>query len=317
MANSIKLDFEGDTSNLESSIDRIGGASESLGTRVGESSDRMGAGFDHVEGKSGMAEQSFQGFADIISGTGDTMTAFTEGDIVGMASGIAGLAGGISGMVPTLGAMASSIGNLGVVQKASAAAQWLWNAAMSANPIGLVVIAIAALVAGLIWAYNNVGWFRDGVNAAFSAIGAGVSGAVNWVVGIWNGAVGFFGGSVGRIIGFFSGIGSGIRNAFSGAFNFIRSLWNSTVGRIRFTIPSWVPVIGGSSFGFPTFHTGGTVPGVAGQEVMAILQAGEKVVPRTGQGGGMGGEIRFTGNTSDAVASMIMHLIRTGKIQIG
>ena len=36
----------------------------------------------------------------------------------------------------------------------------------------LVVLGVIALIAGLIWAYNNVEWFRDGVNAAFSAIGA-------------------------------------------------------------------------------------------------------------------------------------------------
>jgi len=49
-------------------------------------------------------------------------------------------------------------------------AQWAWNAAMAANPIGLVVIAIAALVAGLVWAYNNVDWFRSAVNTAWDWI---------------------------------------------------------------------------------------------------------------------------------------------------
>ena len=37
-----------------------------------------------------------------------------------------------------------------IVQKVVTAAQWLWNAAMSANPIGAVVVAIAALIAGVI-----------------------------------------------------------------------------------------------------------------------------------------------------------------------
>ncbi|MEE2040174.1 phage tail tape measure protein [Nocardiopsis sp. CT-R113] len=39
-------------------------------------------------------------------------------------------------------------------------AQWLLNAALNANPIGLVVIAIAALVGGLLLAYRNVDVFR-------------------------------------------------------------------------------------------------------------------------------------------------------------
>ena len=40
------------------------------------------------------------------------------------------------------------------------AAQWLWNAAITANPIGLIVVAIAAAVAGIIalgvWIYKNI-----------------------------------------------------------------------------------------------------------------------------------------------------------------
>ena len=37
-----------------------------------------------------------------------------------------------------------------VVQKIVTAAQWLWNAAMAANPIGAIVAAIAALIAGIV-----------------------------------------------------------------------------------------------------------------------------------------------------------------------
>lgn len=48
--------------------------------------------------------------------------------------------------------------------------QWALNAAMSANPIALIVIAIVALIAIFVVAYKKVGWFRDGVNAAFSFI---------------------------------------------------------------------------------------------------------------------------------------------------
>lgn len=37
-----------------------------------------------------------------------------------------------------------------VVQKIVTAAQWLWNAAMAANPIGAIITAIAALIAGIV-----------------------------------------------------------------------------------------------------------------------------------------------------------------------
>ncbi|QPZ39529.1 phage tail protein [Paramicrobacterium chengjingii] len=41
------------------------------------------------------------------------------------------------------------------VMKIATAAQWAWNAAMSANPIMLVVLAIAALIAGLVWFFTQ------------------------------------------------------------------------------------------------------------------------------------------------------------------
>lgn len=46
-------------------------------------------------------------------------------------------------------ARAVVMGRAGIVTKAAAAIQWLWNAALAANPIGLVIAGIAALVAGI------------------------------------------------------------------------------------------------------------------------------------------------------------------------
>lgn len=68
-------------------------------------------------------------------------------------------------------------GILGVKQKATALASAGLrtamigvNIAMAANPIGLVVVAIAALVGGLVLAYNKFEWFRNGVNSVWDGI---------------------------------------------------------------------------------------------------------------------------------------------------
>lgn len=53
---------------------------------------------------------------------------------------------------------------------ALSAAQAILNAVMSMNPIFLVVIALVALAAALIWAYNNVDWFRQMVDNAWQTL---------------------------------------------------------------------------------------------------------------------------------------------------
>lgn len=77
---------------------------------------------------------------------------------------------------------ASWLGPLAAGFGAVTAAVWLVNAALAANPIGIVVIAIAALVAGLVIAYNESETFRNIVDTAFRAIGD----AGAW---LWNNAL--------------------------------------------------------------------------------------------------------------------------------
>ena len=66
------------------------------------------------------------------------------------------------------------------------AAQWLWNAALTANPIGLVIAAIVGIVAALVLAYNKVGWFRAFVDAAFRMIGNVVKSVVGFISRNWS-----------------------------------------------------------------------------------------------------------------------------------
>jgi len=53
------------------------------------------------------------------------------------------------------------------ITKGMTIAQTAFNTALRANPIGLVVTALTALAAGAVWAYQNVDWFRAGVQTAF------------------------------------------------------------------------------------------------------------------------------------------------------
>jgi hypothetical protein len=86
-----------------------------------------------------------------------------------------------------------------------------------------------------------------------------------------------------------------VEGAFRAAFNGVARAWNATVGKLSFSIPGWVPGLGGNSFNapkLPTYHTGGIVPGAMGAETLAVLRAGERVTP-TGGGGGQVITLRF------------------------
>jgi hypothetical protein len=54
--------------------------------------------------------------------------------------------------------------------KVFAAGQWLVNAALTANPIGLVIVGIAALVAGFVLAYKKSETFRGIVNKVWDVL---------------------------------------------------------------------------------------------------------------------------------------------------
>lgn len=95
------------------------------------------------------------------------------------------------------------------------AAQWALNVALNANPIGLVVLAIAALVAILYVAWTRSDRFREIVTKAFNAVkGAAVSfgnavadafqSALSWLQRVWDKIMAIknaIAGGIGKLLG--------------------------------------------------------------------------------------------------------------------
>jgi hypothetical protein len=69
-----------------------------------------------------------------------------------------------------------------VATGAMTAAQWLLNAALTANPIGIVVAAIVALIAIVVLAYQKNETFRKIVDAVWKAIKIAIKATVDWIV---------------------------------------------------------------------------------------------------------------------------------------
>lgn len=75
---------------------------------------------------------------------------------------------------------------ISVATKLWAAAQWLLNVAMDANPIGLIVVAIAALVAGIIYAYKHSEKFREIVQAVGKALKEAAIAVGHFFQAVWD-----------------------------------------------------------------------------------------------------------------------------------
>jgi hypothetical protein len=150
------------------------------------------------------------------------------------------------------------------------AVQWLLNAALTANPIGLVVVAIAALVAGIILAYKNSETFRRIVDGAFRAVADGAKTLWDWVT---------------RAA---SAIGDGLSAAFSfvsrGIDTFIEKIMNAVrwvqdlIAKVRdFIVPDWLSnLVSGRSvlpFSVPCPNRFAYVPADPGQGRLAASPA--------------------------------------------
>jgi gas vesicle protein len=69
-----------------------------------------------------------------------------------------------------LGGLAVAILAVNTVVKIWTTSQIILNAVLTANPIGIVIVAIAALAAGIIYAYRNSDTFRSIVKTAFDVV---------------------------------------------------------------------------------------------------------------------------------------------------
>ncbi len=81
--------------------------------------------------------------------------------VIGTALGAVFAVNSIATFISSISTIVTTIKTLDIVTKIVTATQWLWNAALSANPIGVVVMAIAGLVAGIVLLWNNCEGFRN------------------------------------------------------------------------------------------------------------------------------------------------------------
>lgn len=156
---------------------------------------------------------------------------------------------------------------VGIATKAWAGFQWLLNAAMAANPVGLVILIIAALIAVFVllwtkcegfrnfwesvhkalraaalatwnwvkakalafweWIKNVPGWIRDKWNAMWTAVKNAAGGAWSWIRTKVGSVVSWITSVPGKVSSKLAGMWNGLKTGFKAAINWVIGRWNN------------------------------------------------------------------------------------------
>lgn len=171
-----------------------------------------------------------------------------------LTAGILAVVAGLGAMLIILPKIIAMITALRAITAIATIAQWAMNIAMSANPIGLIILAIAGLIALIVLLVKHFdkvkevatrvfGTLKDIIIAPFNAAMRAIEIGINWLI--------------------------------------------RQINKIHVTIPDWVPVIGGQGIGFnipeislPQLAMGGIVT----SPTMAMVgeKGPEAIVPLSG-----------------------------------
>jgi phage-related protein len=297
-AKTIKVKFDGDSTGLASAtegasatlerfnkgteetrkgMDRVGEGSENLADSSSLATGALGAlasGFELV-GLDGYAEslQKASLATDFMSGVGDSLTLVTQ------KLGLAKARDAVNTIRQSIATKAST-----AATKAATVAQRAMNLVLRANPVGIVITAIIALVAVFVLAYKKSETFRRIVNGALNGVKRAASAVVSWIkkyfpplfqimttpyrlawsaiskvfgwiktgagkvktwiTGKFNDLVGFFRNMPSRISGIAGRLWDGIGASFRAMLNSIIRLWNNF--HLSIDIPDKIPGLPGS-----------------------------------------------------------------------
>jgi len=139
--------------------------------------------------------------------------------------GASGIIQGVRKLVPEIGRVTKSM--LGL------------DAAMNANVVGLVVLAIAALAAGMVYAWKKSAGFRDflkQLGVAFLDVGIIFANVAKWIVGRYLSMIGVVVHGAATAFGWIPGIGSKLKTAdvaFQGFQRNVSGAFDGIIGKME------------------------------------------------------------------------------------
>ena len=150
-----------------------------------------------------------------------------------VAIGVAFLAWKVTSIIT---AVTTALAGMSAAEVVAAAKTWLLNAAMAANPIGLVVAAIAALVAAFVVLWKKSEKFRNFWKGLWENIKKVVKPVIDFIVGVfseawenikavWSVVTKFFGAIFDGIKAIFEPIVNWFKDKFEAAWTAIKVIW--------------------------------------------------------------------------------------------
>lgn len=213
-------------------------------------------------GQTAGTNQGFQNFLAYLQQVGPQVVAFLGAFVSAIAHLVTALAplGGpiLAGLTATLslfnkiptpvvGALATALIAVVVGIKAWTIAQAALDVVLNANPIGLIVIAIAALVAALIYAWKNSETFRNVVTGAWNAVKSVVLGAVNAIVGFvrdhWKLLIVLIGGPLAAVVILVTSNWQKIKASTSAVWDAIKAVISAVWGAIKGVVNAGVSAV--------------------------------------------------------------------------
>lgn len=196
--------------------------------------------------------------------------------------------------------------------KVWAVVQTVLNLALWTSPITWIVLAIVTLIAIIVYIAMKTDWFSQAWNAAWGwikdvalSVGRwlrdelwgvyirgtyeGIVAGIMWVVDGFTSHLmalkktgekwwDWFAALPGKIKTAFFAVGDFISAPFRFGFNAISRFWNGTVGKLHWSVPGWVPFVGGNSISapkLPQMAEGAWIPATPGGRAVNVGEAGK------------------------------------------
>lgn len=249
-------------SSIGNALSALGGAFASIATTIAPGLQ----GLSDAGSIGTTVGDAFNGVAGIIQALADKLTQF--GDWVNanaepISGALIAIGGGFAAfkVASVISAVVSALQGFSLASTAASIGQWALNTAMNANPVMILVTAIGALVAALVWFFTQTETGRqiwsqftaflgncvNSIIAFFQSlpgrIGAFFQNAADGARNTWNSVVDWFKGLPGRILDAIGNVGSILVNAgasiINGFWDGLKSAWNNVTGWIS-GIGDWI-----------------------------------------------------------------------------